>query len=67
MNRPRAFIGPEGETDGYGNGLCHLHGYLATIDENGNLWCPYCGWVGRVDVRWDSKRHEEYDPWDDDD
>ena len=45
-----AYYGPSGETDGCGNGLCHLHGFCASIDLSGDLWCPQCGWVGNVEV-----------------
>ena len=42
--------GAGGETDGCGNGLCYRHGYCASIDSAGDLWCSQCGWVGNVEV-----------------
>ena len=45
-----SYHGSSGETDGYGNGLCYKHGYCASIDSSGDLWCPHCGWVGQVEV-----------------
>ncbi len=45
-----SYRGNNGETDGYGNGLCYKHGYCASIDSSGDLWCSQCGWVGQVEV-----------------
>jgi len=31
-----------------GRGHCTWHGYIASLDSEGHLWCPYCGWIGKV-------------------
>ena len=30
--------------------FCRWHGWIASVDSEGNVWCPYCGWIGRVPV-----------------
>ena len=30
--------------------FCRWHGWVASSDSEGNVWCPNCGWIGHVPV-----------------
>ena len=50
-----------------GTGFCRRHRWIASLDSEGNVWCPYCGWVGEVPYRYNSRSHTvEYLDDDDD-
>ena len=38
-----------------GRGFCWNHGWIASLDSEGNIWCPYCGWVKQVSYGFNSQ------------
>lgn len=50
-----------------GRGFCWKHGWIASLDSEGNIWCPYCGWVNRVPYKYDSQTGRVNYLYDDDD
>ena len=50
-----------------GTGFCGQHGWVASLDSEGNVWCPYCGWVNQVPYRYNSQLNTVEYLYDDDD